>query len=173
MDQATEMLYLQEILKRKEIIASKCRNKNLDGQKAEAWNEIKTELFIQSGKTFEVNYLQNKWINIQDRLKRKLSNRRETGREGGVENVLTPNYKIAMDILGRDNPKLSKIPNCLDSSLVAKRQDVTLFEGESETESIFQEVLKVMLNYLPIFLYESLNKNISFTIYKRNLLLIF
>ena len=138
MDQATEMLYLQEILKRKEIIASKCRNKILDGQKAEAWNEIKTELFIQSGKTFEVNYLQNKWINIQDRLKKKLSNGRETGR-GGVENVLTPNDKIAMDILGRDNPKLSKIPNCLDSSLVAKRQDVTLFEKKSETESIFQE----------------------------------
>lgn len=44
-----------------------------------------------------------------------------------------------MDIIGRDNPKLSKIPNCLDLSSLAKRQDLNLFEGECDLDSIFQD----------------------------------
>lgn len=72
MDNQTEMLFLQEILKHKAVIACKLRNKTIDGQRTEAWTKIKNELFVQSGKTFETSYLQSKWINIQD-LKRKLA----------------------------------------------------------------------------------------------------
>ena len=50
-----------------------------------------------------------------DRVKGKVAKRGKTGSAGGKEAEFSENDNMIIELIGKDNPKLAKIPNAMDS----------------------------------------------------------
>ena len=115
MDSRIEAVFIQKLQAHKDVVTSKCRNKELDQAKETAWNTVRTELFAETGKNFSVEYLKQRWGNMVDRVKGKVAKRGQTGSAGGKEAQFSENDNMIIELIGKDNPKLAKIPNAMDS----------------------------------------------------------
>lgn len=136
MNAKAEALLLNLIKERREIIISKIRNKSFDEHKDKAWIEIKVALYASTGKHNDLEYIKHRWANIQERVKNKLAKKRKTGESGGVEQIFSENDNLVLDILGRTNPKIEKIPNPIESSASASI-DLTPSEPEQKYDDTF------------------------------------
>ena len=123
MDSTEERHLLEAISKHSTAILSKQRDDQSKEKKKSAWEDILTHMITKCAYQATIEQLKKKCANIQDRVKEKIDNSSKTG--GGPYQRLSENDRIALDIIGKDNPKLKKVPGAVNSKTSQKRELVS------------------------------------------------
>lgn len=100
MDPVSEIIFLRAIERRKEFLGCKRMDKESRNAKKRAWNEVREEVRIETGKNFDEGQAIKKWQNLQTRVIEKLKDGSKPLNEGD---------QLCLRILGQDNPKLVQI----------------------------------------------------------------
>lgn len=129
MDTKIEAIFIEQLLEHKTTVNNKSRSKSTIEAKEIMWKSIQDQLFQASGKTFTTDYLRTKWCNMQERIKGKLAQRTSTGSAGGKDCVLTENDKAILEVLGKDNPKVARVPGAMDSQALSICSTSRALEG--------------------------------------------
>ena len=79
METATELVLLNAIEARKDVIVSKQNTKEMRIAKKKAWKEIHEIVFVETGQVYSEGKLAKKWSNIQIRVKDTLRDGKQTG----------------------------------------------------------------------------------------------
>ena len=114
MDSATEKHLLLLIEQDKDIILNLSNTKESREKRKLIWEKIRQNLLVETGKQFEIEQLQKKWNNCNERLKKVLIHRKGTG--GGPQQKLTENDEFLISILGEQNPKLFKVTGAMENA---------------------------------------------------------
>ena len=132
MDAITETAFLEILEKKKEVITSKDNTLSGRTKRAEAWVWVGERVAVNTGKSFTVEQLQKKWNNLQNRLKDRLKDSKNTG--GGPPKKLSANDLLAWRIMGKTNPKLAMVPGAMENAADLENVEPTqdLYENQSK-----------------------------------------
>ena len=138
MDSQIELAFLEVLDQHKQSVLSKDGTKDGKDSRAQAWEDVQKSLLINTSKDFKVGALKTKWNNIQSRVKDKMKSAKETG--GGESSKFSMNDRLAIKIMGEDNPKLCKVPGSVENLKRINTSLPDLNESLSTTESNAENV---------------------------------
>ena len=118
MDSQTEQKFLDLITPHSSIILSKSNIPAARMKRLSTWNSIASDLNV--GRTVELTgeKLQKRWRNMVQRVKEKQTKMKSTG--GGPSIKLSDNDQKILQLLGENNPQISRIPMPLSVGFQSK-----------------------------------------------------
>lgn len=124
-----EQVFLEILEDHKNEILSKDGTREGKLRRQKCWEDIARSFLVSTGKQLDAKTLKIKWNNIQGRVKDKTKSAKGTG--GGPSVTLSSNDKLAIKILGEDNPKLCKVPGGMENTT---RINSTIFENSGSSD---------------------------------------
>lgn len=124
----TVLIFLQLVREKSNILFSKVNNKLTVNNKYTAWKDLCGDLVRTTGDDgITVDKLIKKWDNLKSKLRNYVAkmNKCRSATGGGQPPVKNPILELCWDIMGRDNPGLTKIPGASQSSINASSESVS------------------------------------------------